>query len=497
VTTDAPRTIALPETRPLRRKRFRPADALFHAGVLAAVLLALGVLAWLLISILISGLPALDWGFLTNRVSANPERAGFVNAIRGTVVLMLITAAVALPIGFAAAVYLEKFANTSRDQLRVGAPDRGGRRGLQHGQPEPQSPHRRRRVALRDAPADLLLGAATAGGVPEPRGRRDHRAARHPDPHEPDRHLPAQPIQPTLVRSPMARSTSPLSSRQNGRVSEPVPTTPVPVVGTRGRTVSPSASDVYDVRDASIFYGDTAAVRGVSMSIARNQITAIIGPSGCGKSTFLRCLNRMNDLIPSARLEGRIEFHGEDLYARHVDPVDVRRRIGMVFQKPNPFPKSIRDNLAFGMKVNGIKPTTDRIEAVLRRAALWEEVKDKLDADAFELSGGQQQRLCIARAIAVEPEVILMDEPASALDPIATLAIEDLMRELRERYTIVIVTHNMQQAARVSDRTAFFTVAGIEEGERYGVLAEYDATGQIFSAPADQRTQDYITGRFG
>jgi phosphate transport system ATP-binding protein len=295
----------------------------------------------------------------------------------------------------------------------------------------------------------------------------------------------------------MARSTSPLSSRQNGRVSEPVPTTPVPVVGTRGRTVSPSASDVYDVRDASIFYGDTAAVRGVSMSIARNQITAIIGPSGCGKSTFLRCLNRMNDLIPSARLEGRIEFHGEDLYARHVDPVDVRRRIGMVFQKPNPFPKSIRDNLAFGMKVNGIKPTADRIEAVLRRAALWEEVKDKLDADAFELSGGQQQRLCIARAIAVEPEVILMDEPASALDPIATLAIEDLMRELRERYTIVIVTHNMQQAARVSDRTAFFTVAGIEEGERYGVLAEYDATGQIFSAPADQRTQDYITGRFG
>jgi phosphate transport system ATP-binding protein len=295
----------------------------------------------------------------------------------------------------------------------------------------------------------------------------------------------------------MARSTTPLLARQNGRVSDPGQATPVPEVRAPEASVATSAAPVYEIQDASIFYGSTAAVRGVSMTIARNEITAIIGPSGCGKSTFIRCLNRMNDLIASARLEGRIAFHGEDLYARHVDPVDVRRRIGMVFQKPNPFPKSIRENLAFGMKVNGIKPSADRIEAVLRRAALWDEVKDKLDTDAFNLSGGQQQRLCIARAIAVEPEVILMDEPASALDPIATLAIEDLMRDLRERYTIVIVTHNMQQAARVSDRTAFFTVAGMEEGERYGVLAEYGPTGQIFSAPADQRTQDYITGRFG
>jgi phosphate transport system ATP-binding protein len=254
---------------------------------------------------------------------------------------------------------------------------------------------------------------------------------------------------------------------------------------------------VFRATDLDFFYGKAQALSQVSLDIRRNEITALIGPSGCGKSTFLRCLNRMNDLIPGTNVHGRLEFHGEDLYASDVDAVDLRRRIGMVFQKPNPFPKSIKDNLTFGMKVNGIKPSDDRIEEVLRRAALWDEVKDKLNQDAFALSGGQQQRLCIARAIAVEPEVILMDEPCSALDPISALAIEDLMQGLVKQYTIVIVTHNMQQAARVSHRTAFFTVAGLEQGLRYGVLAENGETEQIFTAPSDKRTQDYITGRFG
>jgi phosphate transport system ATP-binding protein len=254
---------------------------------------------------------------------------------------------------------------------------------------------------------------------------------------------------------------------------------------------------VFRAQDLSFHYGKARALKDVSLDIRRNEITALIGPSGCGKSTFIRCLNRMNDLIPGTRVDGRLEFHGEDLYASDVDAVDLRRRIGMVFQKPNPFPKSIRDNLTFGMKVNGMKANDERVEAVLRQAALWDEVKDKLNQDAYTLSGGQQQRLCIARAIAVEPEVILMDEPCSALDPISTLAIEDLMNDLVTRYTIVIVTHNMQQAARVSHRTAFFTVAGLEQGERYGVLAEHGETEQIFSAPKDKRTQDYITGRFG
>jgi phosphate transport system ATP-binding protein len=254
---------------------------------------------------------------------------------------------------------------------------------------------------------------------------------------------------------------------------------------------------VFDVRGLDFYYGKMKAVQGASFQVRRNEITALIGPSGCGKSTVLRCLNRMNDLIPGARADGTILFHGQDMYESSIDPVDVRRRIGMVFQKPNPFPKSIRENLAFGMRVNGIKANDEAIERVLRRAALWDEVKDKLNDDAFALSGGQQQRLCIARAIAVEPEVILMDEPCSALDPISTLAIEELMRDLRQRYTIVIVTHNMQQAARVSDRTAFFTVGGMEQGERYGVLVEFSETQQLFSAPKDERTSDYITGRFG
>jgi phosphate transport system ATP-binding protein len=270
----------------------------------------------------------------------------------------------------------------------------------------------------------------------------------------------------------------------------------VPEVRTPPATPS-SREVVFDARGLTFHYGSFKALDGVDLQIRRNEITALIGPSGCGKSTFLRCLNRMNDLIPGTRVDGTLEFHGEDLYASDVDAVDLRRRIGMVFQKPNPFPKSIRDNLTFGMKVNGLKAGDDRIEEVLRKAALWDEVKDKLNQDAFALSGGQQQRLCIARAIAVEPEVILMDEPCSALDPISTLAIEDLMRDLVRDYTIVIVTHNMQQAARVSHRTGFFTVSGLDQGQRYGILVEADETERVFNAPRDQRTQDYITGRFG
>ena len=254
---------------------------------------------------------------------------------------------------------------------------------------------------------------------------------------------------------------------------------------------------VFRAENLDFHYGKFKALQGVTMDIRRNEITALIGPSGCGKSTLIRCLNRMNDLIPGTKVGGTLLFQGQDLYSSDVDAVDVRRRIGMVFQKPNPFPKSIKDNIAFGLKVNGLRSNDDKIEEVLRRAALWDEVKDKLKQDAFALSGGQQQRLCIARAIAVEPEVVLMDEPCSALDPISTLAIEDLMQDLVKRYTIVIVTHNMQQAARVSHKTGFFTVAGLDQGHRYGVLVEFGETEKLFTAPTDQRTQDYITGRFG
>ena len=249
--------------------------------------------------------------------------------------------------------------------------------------------------------------------------------------------------------------------------------------------------------DVSVFYGDKKAIDDVSIDIPTKFVTAFIGPSGCGKSTFLRTLNRMNDTIPSARVEGCIKLDGDDIYASGMDVVQLRARVGMVFQKPNPFPKSIKDNLEFGMKVNGIKPTAERVEQALVDAALWDEVKDRLKAEAFSLSGGQQQRLCIARAIAVEPEVILMDEPCSALDPIATLAIEDLMKNLAERYTLVVVTHNMQQAARISDQVAFMTVEGTAEGDRTGVLAEVGTARQIFSAPKDPRTEAYITGRVG
>ncbi|MCY3912979.1 MAG: phosphate ABC transporter ATP-binding protein PstB [Chloroflexi bacterium] len=256
----------------------------------------------------------------------------------------------------------------------------------------------------------------------------------------------------------------------------------------------PATADALVTENLKFWYGDTMALSGISLNIPQHEVMAIIGPSGCGKSTYLRCLNRMNDLISSARVEGRVIFDGEDIYARNVDPVQMRRRIGMVFQKPNPFPKSIYDNVAYGPKVNGYRGSMDDlVEHSLRQAALWDEVKDILKRSGLELSGGQQQRLCIARALAVEPDVILMDEPCSALDPIATTRIEDLIRELRENYTIVIVTHNMQQAARVSDRTAFFMLD--EEGA--GSLVEVDETQRLFTTPSDQRTEDYITGRFG
>jgi phosphate transport system ATP-binding protein len=256
---------------------------------------------------------------------------------------------------------------------------------------------------------------------------------------------------------------------------------------------------VLELSDVSIFYGAYEAVRGVSLTVAQKEITALIGPSGCGKSTVLRALNRMNDLIPGSRARGRIAYHGQDLYAPEVDPIEVRRRIGMVFQKPNPFPKSIYDNIAYGPKVTGMKVSNmdDLVERALVGAALWDEVKDKLKSSALALSGGQQQRLCIARTIAVRPEVILMDEPCSALDPIATTKIEDLMHELSRDYTIVIVTHNMQQAARVSHRTAFFTAEVDEAGVRHGRLVEFDDTNKIFTNPSQRRTEDYITGRFG
>ena len=255
---------------------------------------------------------------------------------------------------------------------------------------------------------------------------------------------------------------------------------------------------VVDLSDVSIYYGGYQAVRGTSMTIGEHRITAMIGPSGCGKSTVLRCLNRMNDLIPGARVTGKITYHGQDLYAANVDPIQVRRRIGMVFQKPNPFPKSIYDNVAYGLRINKIKGNLDdMVEEALRGAALWDEVKDKLKTSGLALSGGQQQRLCIARTIAVRPDVILMDEPCSALDPIATGKIEDLMQELAESYTIVIVTHNMQQAARVSHRTAFFTAEVDSEGVRHGRLVEFNDTGKLFRNPDDKRTEAYITGRFG
>ncbi|MHB1444121.1 MAG: phosphate ABC transporter ATP-binding protein PstB [Acidimicrobiales bacterium] len=287
-----------------------------------------------------------------------------------------------------------------------------------------------------------------------------------------------------------------------GRPAVPSDKTPAPDPPVRPRPdLSPeerTPDPVFRVKDLSFYYGAHQALRDVSIDIGGNEITAFIGPSGCGKTTFIRCLNRMNDLIPGARLEGEIDFEGRPLYGSDVRAIDIRRRIGMVFQKPNPFPKSIYDNVALTPRRNGVKKSQldQLVEESLRRASLWDEVRDKLAQSAFSLSGGQQQRLCIARAIAVRPDVILMDEPCSALDPAATFRIEELMAELKSDYTIVIVTHNMQQAARVSDKTAFFTVDVSDQG-RVGVLVEVGETSSIFTSPEDQRTEDYITGRFG
>jgi len=260
-----------------------------------------------------------------------------------------------------------------------------------------------------------------------------------------------------------------------------------------------SMETIFGLKDVSVRYGNSLAVSDVSIDILQNHITAMIGPSGCGKSTLIRCLNRMNDLIPSASVDGEIIYHGQNLYAKDVDPVEVRKRIGMVFQKPNPFPKSIYDNVAFGPRILGMKGDMDEIvENALKGAALWDEVKDRLSDNALGMSGGQQQRLCIARCMAVEPDVILMDEPCSALDPISTGKIEDLMMDLKDRYSIVIVTHNMQQAARVSDKTAFLIVElDSEEKNRWGRVIEYDDTEKIFTNPSDKRTEDYVSGKVG
>ncbi|MHB8643177.1 MAG: phosphate ABC transporter ATP-binding protein PstB [Gaiellaceae bacterium] len=273
---------------------------------------------------------------------------------------------------------------------------------------------------------------------------------------------------------------------------------PIEVALRRDESAPITRDVVFGVRGVTVSYGGQPAVKDISLEIYANQVTALIGPSGCGKSTFIRCLNRMNDLIPGARVEGEILYHGQNLYGPGVDAVSVRRWIGMVFQRPNPFPKSIYDNIAWGPKVLGLRKDLDeRVERALREAALWDEVKNRLKRSALALSGGQQQRLCIARALAVEPEVILLDEPASSLDPIATSSIEDLISRLKERYSIVIVTHNMQQAARVADMTAFFSLEVHEDGSRNGILVEYDVTNKIFTQPSDSRTEGYVTGRFG
>ena len=288
-------------------------------------------------------------------------------------------------------------------------------------------------------------------------------------------------------------SSEPASARTAPRPSVAIPSAEV---GTETQVTS----TVLDVRDLHVYYDTFLAVKDVTLPVPHNKIVALIGPSGCGKSTVLRCLNRMNDLIDGCRVTGQVGYHGVDLYDRRVDPVEVRRRIGMVFQKPNPFPKSIYDNIIFGPRIAGVPKSQfeELVESSLRKAALWDEVKDRLKASALGLSGGQQQRLCIARAIACSPDVLLMDEPCSALDPIATGKIEDLMHEIKVDYTIVIVTHNMQQAARVSDRTAFFTVdVNLDSDRRTGVLVEYDTTQKMFSNPSDERTENYVTGRFG
>ncbi len=301
---------------------------------------------------------------------------------------------------------------------------------------------------------------------------------------------PSRPRQRVRIQTTEQQAAPGAATPANGSAAAPVPAAAQP-------QQPPARESIFDVRDISVSYGASTAIAGVSLKVPRNLITALIGPSGCGKSTFLRCLNRMNDTVPGFGLTGQILYHGNDLYASGVDPVEVRRRIGMVFQRPNPLPKSIYDNIAWAPRNLGLKANLDeRVERALRGAALWDEVKDRLKQSAFGLSGGQQQRLCIARAIAIEPDVLLLDEPASALDPIATASIEELMLNLKHRFTIVIVTHNMQQAARIADRTAFFSL-GMANGQRTGVLVEYDETNTIFTRPKDPRTGDYVTGRFG
>jgi phosphate transport system ATP-binding protein len=293
--------------------------------------------------------------------------------------------------------------------------------------------------------------------------------------------------------APLAPETMPPAG--NGAPAETDP--PRAAAGARQSERTFGREAIFDVRDMSVSYGSAEALAGVSLQIHRNLITAIIGPSGCGKTTFLRSLNRMNDSVPGFRIDGKILYHGRDIYGSGVDRVEVRRRIGMVFQKPNPFPKSIYDNVAWAPRNLRMKAGLDeRVERALRGAALWDEVKDRLRENALGLSGGQQQRLCIARAIAIEPDVLLLDEPASALDPVATASIEELMQTLKSRYTIVIVTHNMQQAARAADRTAFFSL-GTSGDRRVGVLVEFGDTEAMFTRPADPRTSDYVTGRFG
>jgi phosphate transport system ATP-binding protein len=288
--------------------------------------------------------------------------------------------------------------------------------------------------------------------------------------------------------------TEPQDTRARRDVTPPMPEV---VPATRSAGAKPREA-IFGLEEVQVSYGPKPAVRGVNFDIGKHEITALIGPSGCGKSTLIRCLNRMNDLIPGARVEGRVLYHGQDLYAAGVDAVEVRKRIGMVFQKPNPFPKSIYDNIAFGPRVLGMKGDMDEIvERALQQGALWDEVKDRLKTNAFGMSGGQQQRLCIARCLAVSPDVILMDEPCSALDPISTGKIEDLMMELKQDFSIVIVTHNMQQAARVSDKTAFFTVELDDEEHRSGRVVEFDDTEMIFTNPGDPRTEAYVTGKVG
>ncbi|MCL2928723.1 MAG: phosphate ABC transporter ATP-binding protein PstB [Trichodesmium sp. MAG_R01] len=266
-------------------------------------------------------------------------------------------------------------------------------------------------------------------------------------------------------------------------------------------TYQQNSTPALSAENVSIFYGNFKALKDVSMKIPKNKVTAFIGPSGCGKSTLLRCFNRLNDLIDIFRLEGHILYHNQNIYDPDIDPVEIRRHIGMVFQKPNPFPKSIYDNIAYGVRVNGLAKSKEEMDEIversLRQAVLWDEVKDKLGQSGFALSGGQQQRLCIARAVAISPDVVLMDEPCASLDPISTVKVEELINELRQKYTIIIVTHNMQQATRIADLTAFFNAKAVESGQRFGYLVEFDKTNNIFQNPREKATQDYVSGRFG